>query len=434
MADGRVRNYGGRYEYDLIPVMEYFITDQQGNTRISFEDNNGTASLIQENSYYAFGMQMTGGYTPATNPNKKLYNAGSEWQDDIDGLADYYSTFFREYDPVIGRFNGVDPMAEATDNFTTYAYANNNPVMMNDPLGDYVKHPRPTDWREWGYLLKYDMRREYNLWHIANYAGGGRGWDLGFGIGGEAGGLAGNGPGPLSQRAAKGIVNNIKIFAGYNFVTKNNFSLKFWLSQPSCKIQGTYLCKGTNNQITDTRLDVAKRFNMFVSNSTDFKVDESEADEYGDYESMVVAMLLNNFVQGSGPENYVFPTNGIISSKFLNSDIVKAALADYNRGILASNQSVQYSFGGKDLVKDIYRNGTIFSITGLVGSGTVTITPTAKGLQIKIFNITSLTSGDLFKNPVSDKNWPKSIIRNPDAVTPYGNISQTFNLLIPYTK
>jgi RHS repeat-associated protein len=138
MAEGRVRNEGGGF--GLVLKMEYFITDQQGNTRVSFEDNNGTVALIQENSYYVFGMQMAGAYLPS-NQNKRLYNAGSEWQDDIEGLADYYSTFFREYDPVIGRFNGVDPMAEATDAITTYAYANNNPVMMNDPLGDYAGAP-----------------------------------------------------------------------------------------------------------------------------------------------------------------------------------------------------------------------------------------------------------------------------------------------------
>ena len=138
MAEGRVRNESGSSSLSM--KMEYFITDQQGNTRVSFEDdgtNTGHAILTQENSYYAFGMQMAGSYTP-TNPNKKLYNAGSEWQDDEEGLADYYSTFYREYDPIIGRFNGVDPMAEATDNMTTYAYANNNPVMMNDPMGDFA--------------------------------------------------------------------------------------------------------------------------------------------------------------------------------------------------------------------------------------------------------------------------------------------------------
>ena len=138
MAEGRVRNESGSSSLSM--KMEYFITDQQGNTRISFEDdgtNTNHAQLTQENSYYAFGMQMAGSYTP-TNPNKKLYNAGSEWQDDEEGLADYYSTFYREYDPIIGRFNGVDPMAEATDNMTTYAYANNNPIMMNDPMGDFA--------------------------------------------------------------------------------------------------------------------------------------------------------------------------------------------------------------------------------------------------------------------------------------------------------
>jgi len=82
-------------------------------------------------------MQMAGGYTPATNPNKRLYNGGSEWQDDIDGLADYYSTFFREYDAVIGRFNGVDPMASAEVSISVYAYSGNNSINFNDPNGDY---------------------------------------------------------------------------------------------------------------------------------------------------------------------------------------------------------------------------------------------------------------------------------------------------------
>ena len=81
-------------------------------------------------------MQIAGGYSPpTTTPNKKLYNAGSEWQDDIDGLADYYSTFYREYDPVIGRFNSVDPMSASFESWTTYHYSYNNPVNFNDPLG-----------------------------------------------------------------------------------------------------------------------------------------------------------------------------------------------------------------------------------------------------------------------------------------------------------
>ncbi len=133
MAEGRVRNDGGA---SLNLKTEYFITDQQGNTRISFEDNgSGVPITRQETSFYAFGMPIAGGYI-GTAANKKLYNAGSEWQDDIEALADYYSTFYREYDPILGRFNGVDPKSENFESWTTYHYSYNNPVNFNDPMGD----------------------------------------------------------------------------------------------------------------------------------------------------------------------------------------------------------------------------------------------------------------------------------------------------------
>ncbi|GAB2669384.1 hypothetical protein GCM10027036_23590 [Flavihumibacter cheonanensis] len=57
-------------------------------------------------------------------------------------------------------------------------------------------------------------------------------------------------------------------------------------------------------------------------------------------------------------------------------------------------------------------------------------------LQVSIFNITSLTSGALWKAIWVEKdnlNWPKSYSRVPQNLTPFGNISQTFNLLTPNT-
>ncbi len=102
---------------------------------MSFEDNgSGQALVKQQNDYYAFGLIMPGAYTPAI-PNKQLYNAGSEWQDDFGGIIDYYSTFFREYDPVLGRFNAADPEAEDNDSWTVYNYGLNNPLYFNDPTG-----------------------------------------------------------------------------------------------------------------------------------------------------------------------------------------------------------------------------------------------------------------------------------------------------------
>ncbi len=131
MPEGRVRNTGG----GLKP--EYMIKDYLGNVRVSFEEQNGVASLRQENSYYPFGLIMTGSNvaTP-TSANVNLYNAGSEWQNDFSDLPDYYSTFYRNYDPSIGRFVGVDPKAELMFSNTPYNYSGNNPIIFNDPLGD----------------------------------------------------------------------------------------------------------------------------------------------------------------------------------------------------------------------------------------------------------------------------------------------------------
>jgi RHS repeat-associated protein len=121
---------------------------------------------------------MTGGYAPTVNPNKKLYNAGSEWQDDVEGLADYYSTFFREYDPVIGRFNGVDPMSESFESWTTYHYSYNNPVNFNDPTGSTqaptgggVNHYRPE--RGMDYWMALEDRIIWGDWEEVGGGGGG---------------------------------------------------------------------------------------------------------------------------------------------------------------------------------------------------------------------------------------------------------------------
>ncbi|MGY3214529.1 DUF6443 domain-containing protein [Mucilaginibacter sp. HD30] len=131
MPEGRVRNVGGTLK------AEYVITDNQGNARVSFENNSGTAKVVQENSYYAFGLIMPNSpVSTPTSPNRNLYNGGSEWQNDYADLPDYYQTFYRNYDAALGRWTGVDPMAEMAESLTGYNYSDNNPAMFNDPMGD----------------------------------------------------------------------------------------------------------------------------------------------------------------------------------------------------------------------------------------------------------------------------------------------------------
>ena len=134
MPEGRVMYSSGSF------TQEYIITDQQGNARISFNNTgpSGTAKVVQENSYYAFGLIMPGTVV-TSGSNKHLYNGGSEWQNDYSNLPDYYQTFNRNYDAAIGRFIGVDTKAERAESLTSYQYAGNNPIMYNDPLGDVLR-------------------------------------------------------------------------------------------------------------------------------------------------------------------------------------------------------------------------------------------------------------------------------------------------------
>jgi RHS repeat-associated protein len=140
MPEGRVVVSGSTY------TQQFIITDQQGNARIAFQNNgSGTAVVTQENSYYGLGLIMPNSpvSTPAV-PNKQLYNGGSEWQNDYSNLPDYYQTNNRNYDAAIGRFIGVDPMAESAESMSSYQYAGNNPVMYNDPMGNAwspIYHP-----------------------------------------------------------------------------------------------------------------------------------------------------------------------------------------------------------------------------------------------------------------------------------------------------
>jgi|GEM_PF-4543698 len=66
--------------------------------------------------------------------SQNKFNGGSELEEDYG--VNLYSTFYRRYDPQIGRFSGVDIKSEASVGMSVYQFGGNNPVSMNDPLGD----------------------------------------------------------------------------------------------------------------------------------------------------------------------------------------------------------------------------------------------------------------------------------------------------------
>ncbi|MBS4057578.1 MAG: hypothetical protein KGZ82_09715, partial [Bacteroidales bacterium] len=106
-----------------------------GNVRavVSAGTNNNTL-VHQSNEYYPFGMVLTKNATSSQGivvPNKYKYN-GKEEQEMPGKWLDYGARF---YDPQLGRWHSVDPMADSAYSWTPYRYAFNNPISFIDPDG-----------------------------------------------------------------------------------------------------------------------------------------------------------------------------------------------------------------------------------------------------------------------------------------------------------
>jgi len=130
----------------------YNYADHLGNVRLSYgaDPANGQAVVLEESHYYPFGLKHKNynaqQFEYAENENgvsvvleevlRKEYQYkynGKEYQDELGlNLYDYGA---RNYDPAIGRWMNIDPLAEINSDWTPYRYGFNNPLTYTDPTG-----------------------------------------------------------------------------------------------------------------------------------------------------------------------------------------------------------------------------------------------------------------------------------------------------------
>ncbi|WP_415060415.1 RHS repeat-associated core domain-containing protein, partial [Flavobacterium sp.] len=157
---------------NLVINYAYQYKDHLGNIRLNYgkDPETNVLKVLEENHYYPFGLkhqnyntgrkqygkkedeltalQIPGLVLPSEDKPmvyKYKYN-GKEWQDEL--LLNWYDYGARNYDPAIGRWMNIDPLAEKYPSISPYAYVANNPIMYIDPDGRDIVLPKGTSTKD----------------------------------------------------------------------------------------------------------------------------------------------------------------------------------------------------------------------------------------------------------------------------------------------
>ncbi len=153
---------GGPTSFSYKYVFTY--TDHLGNIRLKYaqDPSNGNAiSILEEDHYYPYGLKHNGyssshlvfdkedegtgiiltPVNPFLGDSYKYKFGGKEYQEEFD--INTYDFGARNYDPALGRWMNIDPLAEMMRRHSPYNYAFDNPVYFIDPDGMAPTGPWP---------------------------------------------------------------------------------------------------------------------------------------------------------------------------------------------------------------------------------------------------------------------------------------------------
>ncbi len=130
--EGYATPEGNSYRY------VYQFKDHLDNVRLSYTKNAaGDLEIIEENNYYPFGLKHRGYNSTVSslgNSTAQLLGFGGKEEQDELGLG-WIDITARNYDPALGRWMNLDPLAEQMRRHSPYNYAFDNPIYFIDPDG-----------------------------------------------------------------------------------------------------------------------------------------------------------------------------------------------------------------------------------------------------------------------------------------------------------
>lgn len=109
-------------------LYHYYLKDHLGDNRITYYYSGSTPVIDQEVEYYPFGSMFA---QNNLQNNLYLYN-GKELNNEFFENYDYGARF---YDPALGRWHSVDPLAEKYRRWSPYNYCLDNPIRFFDIEG-----------------------------------------------------------------------------------------------------------------------------------------------------------------------------------------------------------------------------------------------------------------------------------------------------------
>ncbi|WP_221405917.1 RHS repeat domain-containing protein [Marivirga tractuosa] len=133
-------------------LMVFLSNESQQSVEVFWDDfrvDHHYNAVLQADDYYPFGLTFNSYQRSYSKANNHKYNQGTGDKTFQGAEGKFFRTErvpelgwdltkFRAYDPALGRFMNIDPMADkfSQESLTPYQYSFNNPIRFNDPYGD----------------------------------------------------------------------------------------------------------------------------------------------------------------------------------------------------------------------------------------------------------------------------------------------------------